>query len=90
MFAVLEMNLGIIAASIATIRPLFVNLGPMVRITSNSSPGPDAMNSPFFRNAKATKAGEKLRGILLSSMGSTKTTDVEFSQDLRKESEEQG
>ncbi|KAL8693260.1 MAG: hypothetical protein Q9224_003788, partial [Gallowayella concinna] len=88
--AVLEMNLGIVAASIATLRPLFVNLEPMVRIASDPTRGPNASNQPFVRRLGASMAGAKLRGILLSSMGSTKTTDVDVTQDSRKVSEEQG
>ena len=84
----LEMNLGIIAASIATIRPLFVNLGSMVRVASDPTREPYDSDRPFFRDPKASKASTKLRGILLNPTGITKTTDVEVSQEIRQASGE--
>ncbi|KAL9102530.1 MAG: hypothetical protein Q9163_002339 [Psora crenata] len=77
----LEMNLGIIAASIATIRPLFVNLGPMVRVSSDNNGGPYSSSRPLVKNSKASKAGRNL-GIVLNPMGTTKTMDTEISQDF--------
>ncbi|KAL8952924.1 MAG: hypothetical protein Q9222_001183 [Ikaeria aurantiellina] len=78
MFAVLEMNLGIVAASVATLRPLFSNLGPMVRVASDANQGQYASGQPFFR--KASKAGSKLRSIPLNPTGITKTTDIDVSR----------
>lgn len=78
------MNLGIIAASIATIRPLFANLGTMVRISSDNTGGPYSSNQPLVRNPKASKAGRNQTGILLSPMGTTKMADAEISQDFRE------
>ena len=74
------MNLGIIAASIATLRPLFANLGPMVRVPSDTPRETYASDRPFARNLKASKAGRRLTSILLDPMSITKTTDVEVSQ----------
>ena len=90
MKARLEMNLGIIAASIATLRPLFVNLGPMVRVTSDTPRWPYASNQPFAKFAKASKTGTGLTGTLLSPMGSTKTNDLEAEQDIREASDGRG
>lgn len=78
----LEMNLGIIAASIATLRPLFVNLGPMARRIPDNSRWPYASNRPFAKISKGAKAGSRGSGTLLSPMGSTKTNDLEASQDI--------
>ena len=80
------MNLGIIAASIATLRPLFANLGAG-RISSDTTRGPYASNRPLVRDLKAPNALGKLTGILLNPMGITKTTDVEVTQDFREASE---
>lgn len=74
------MNLGIIAASIATLRPLFANLGTMVRVHSDTPQEPYASDRPFAKNLKASKAGRKVTSILLDPMSITKTTDVEVSQ----------
>ena len=74
------MNLGIIAASIATLRPLFANLGPMIRVASDTPREPYASDQPFARNQKASKAGRKLTSILMDPMSITKTTDVDVSQ----------
>ena len=84
----LEMNLGIIAASIATIRPLFANLGPSGRGSSDLLGAPYASNGPFVKISKASKAGRKLTDILLNPTGTTKTPDAEMSQDLQEVSEE--
>ena len=84
------MNLGIIAASIATLRPLFVNLGPMVRVTPDTTRWPYAANRPFAKFSKASKAGPGLTGTLFSPMGSTKTDDLEVSKEIGETSEERG
>ena len=84
------MNLGIIAASIATLRPLFVNLGPMVQIGSDTTRGPYASDRLFAKKSKSSSAGTRLRGILLSPMGSTKTNEAEFSKDSLEALEERG
>lgn len=81
------MNLGIIAASIATLRPLFANLGPMARFSSDPVRSPYALDRPLVKNAKASKAVRNLTDILLNPMGITKTTDVEASQATRVASE---
>ena len=78
------MNLGIIAASVATLRPLFTNLGPIVRVPSDTTRGPYDSTQPFVRKSEAPKAGRKITDILLNPMGITKTTDVEVSQDSRE------
>ena len=78
----LEMNLGMIAASIATLRPLFASLGPMARVPSDPVRGPYASDRPLVGNSKASKAVRKLTDILLNPMGTTKTTDVEITQTI--------
>lgn len=87
-FAVLEMNLGIIAASIATLRPLFTNIESIVRVPSDTVRGPYSSDRPFVTRLKAAKAGGKLTGILLSPMGITKSTEVEVVRDNQDTSEE--
>lgn len=82
------MNLGMIAASIAPLRPLFANLGPMVRVSFDAVRDPYTSDRPFVRNSKASKATRKLTDILLNPMGITKTTDVDVTQTTREGSEE--
>ncbi|KAM0801139.1 hypothetical protein BDR22DRAFT_888807 [Usnea florida] len=90
-FAILEMNLGIIAASIATLRPLFASLGPMVRVPSDTPPERYASDRPFAKNPKASKAGRQPTSIPLDPMNVTKTSDVEVSQQsFRDTLEERG
>ena len=86
------MNLGIIAASIATLRPLFANLEPMVRVSSDTPQEPYASDRPFARNLKASRAGRKLTSILLDPLSTsiTKTTDVEVSQRSFRDTLEEG
>lgn len=81
------MNLGIIAASIAPLRPLFVNLGPMVQIPSDTNLGLHTSNRPFLKIPKAFKPGSKLSGIPLDSMGIKETTDSAASQGFEQVSE---
>ena len=81
------MNLGIIAASIATLRPLFVNLEPMARITSDTARGPYTSNRLLVKHPKMSKIGTPLSGVMLSPLGSTKSTDVEALKDYREVSE---
>ncbi|KAL9030590.1 MAG: hypothetical protein Q9196_001296 [Gyalolechia fulgens] len=76
-FAVLEMNLGIIAATIPTLRPLFANVESMVRVASDPTQGPYASDRPFWRNMKESKAGSTLTTLPLHTMGITKSTDVD-------------
>lgn len=83
------MNLGIITASIATLRPLFANLGSLIRVSSDTVQEPYASDRPFVRHSKAAKAGRKLTGILLDPMGITKRTDLEITQNFHETSEEQ-
>ena len=82
------MNLGIITASIAPLRPLFVNLGPMDRVSSDKSRWLNTSDRPFAKMSKASKAGIKPSGILLSSMDSTKTNNVDVSQDIPEANKE--
>lgn len=83
------MNLGIIAASIATLRPLFTNLGgPTGRVSPDTIQGPYDSDQPFMAHSKAVRAGRKLTDILLKPMGITKTTDVEVTEKVRGGSEE--
>lgn len=84
------MNLGIIAATIATLRPLFVNIESMVRVSSDPARGPYASDRPLaWGHAKAAKAGGKLTNILLNPRGITKTTDFEVMRKSQEPSEVQ-
>lgn len=74
------MNLGIIAASIPTLRPFFVNIEPMVRVASDTTEGPHASDRPFWRNLKELKAGSKLINIPLNALGTTKSTDADVTR----------
>lgn len=78
----LEMNLGIIAASIAPLRPLFVNLDPMIRIASDINQGPHASDRPFLRRPKVARLGHKQMGIPLESVGERGTIDCDVVQGL--------
>ena len=69
------MNLGIIAASNATLRLLFVNLGPiMVQVPSDFP-----TRRPFVmmqRNLEVLKIGRKLRSVVLNPLDVRKTTEA--------------
>ncbi|KAF6229440.1 hypothetical protein HO133_007556 [Letharia lupina] len=80
-FAVLEQNLGIIAASIATVRPLFANLGPIVQVSSETVRGPYASDRPFLGYSNVPGAGGMPKSIALSPMRITQATNVDL---LRK------
>ena len=84
------MNLGIIAASIPTLRPLFANLEPMVRVASDTNQGLYASDRPFLRNLNKPKASSMLTDIPLNPIGITKTTGVDVSRDLEKYEVTQG
>lgn len=75
------MNLGIIAASIAPLRPLFVNLDPMVRLASDpNNRGLYNSDQPILKGSKESKLRSKLKGIPLDSLGIRTTTDSDVSQ----------
>lgn len=80
-FAVLEQNLGIIAASIATVRPLFANLGPIVQVSSETIRGPYASDRPFLGHLNVPGAGGMPKSIALSPMRINQATNVDL---LRK------
>ena len=76
----LELNLGIMAASIATLRPLFAGLEQsMVLLPSDNAQGRYRSDQPLVGH---TKAGRKPTGILLSPMHITNRTDIEISRDF--------
>ena len=83
------MNLGIIAASIATLRPLFANLGSVVRVPSDTIRGPYSPDRPFLTHSNASGPGRKSKGIVLNPMGITKTTDFDIERKYQGPAEEE-
>ncbi len=82
------MNLGIIAASIATLRPFFTNLESMVQGASYTARSPNASKQPLVSITKASKAGRKLTGISLTPTGTTESTNIDASHVFSEASEE--
>lgn len=83
------MNLGVIAASIATLRPLFVNLGSAVRAPSDTIRGPYSSERPFLVHSNSSGPARNPRGIVLSPMGITKTTDFDIMRKYQGPAEEE-
>lgn len=82
------MNLGIIAASIAPVRPLFVNLERTAQVPSETVRGPYASNRPFLNHLNASGAAAKPAAIVLGQVGITETLNVDTFRNRHELAEE--